>query len=414
MSTGFAFALLLCCFAKESAAALLATKPPMGWMSWEIFRCQTDCAAFPDTCIGETLYKTHADLLATGGYRDAGYDTIHIDDCWETQNPPRSSPGGELVPNATRFPSGFKALGDYVHAKNISFGIYSDMGTETCGGYPGSEGHEATDAATFASWGVDYLKLDGCYNTGPGYVTGYPKMGEALRASGRDIVYSCSWPAYLGSNETAKNYTAMIDAGCNLWRNWHDIQNSWESLSSIIEHYGEYSADLAKVAGVGPVNGGHWNDMDMLLAGAGVLTADQARVQLSVWSVLAAPLIMGNDLRQVTAEMKAILLNPEVIAVDQDAQGLAGTRVANMSSTSIWVRPLVDGNRAVLLLNSAPEAAADISFTMTQAGYAAGTVTIRDLWKREDVVHSQPTMNVPSYTAKAVPPQGCAFFLLSQ
>eukprot|EP00729_Bicosta_minor_P022020 gene22020-33529_t len=192
----------------------LSTTPPMGWMSWEVFRCHTDCAKDESMCVGEVNYRQQADALVTGGFRSAGYATISIDDCWEQKVPPRDSQG-RLAPDPSRFPSGFKALADYMHAKNVSFGIYSDMGTHTCGGYPGSEDHEAIDAATMV--GPD------------NYATGYPKMGMALQGSGRDIVYSCSWPAYLGSDEDTKPFKAMVAAGCNLWRNWHDIQGNWAS-----------------------------------------------------------------------------------------------------------------------------------------------------------------------------------------
>ena len=146
-------------------------------------------------------------------------ETVSIDDCWEEKSPPRDAQG-RLAPDSKRFPSGFKALADYMHKQNVSFGIYSDMGTKTCGGYPGTQGHELIDAQTFAAWGVDYLKLDGCNVVGghDGYAAGYPKMGKAMQASGRDMVYSCSWPAYMGSNESTKPFDAMIAGGCNLWR----------------------------------------------------------------------------------------------------------------------------------------------------------------------------------------------------
>ena len=226
--------LLLAAITATASANQLAKTPPMGWMSWEVFRCRTDCTD-PQFCVGEINYKQQADALVAGGFRKAGYRTVSIDDCWEQKTPPRDSQG-RLAPDPKRFPSGFKALADYMHAKNVSFGIYSDMGTETCGHYPGTQGHEEIDAKTFADWGVDYLKLDGCNVVGghAGYAAGYPKMGMALQNSGRDIVYSCSWPAYMGSNESSKPFDAMIAGGCNLWRNWHDIQGNWGSVSSII------------------------------------------------------------------------------------------------------------------------------------------------------------------------------------
>ena len=223
-------------------------------------------------------------------------------------------------------------------------------GTDTCGGYPGSEGYEEIDADTFAGWGVDYFKFDGCYNNLSGYETGYPRMGAALQATGRDIVYSCSWPAYLGSNESDKPFDRMINSGCNSWRNWDDIQNSWESVSSVIDHWGDYSTSLAAATGAG-----HFNDPDMILVGDDhwnfTMTPDQSRAQMSIWSIVAAPLIMSSDLRTVSDEYRAILLNKEVIAVDQDPLAIAGTRVTPKGDGEVWARPLIDGAVAVVLYN---------------------------------------------------------------
>eukprot|EP00729_Bicosta_minor_P024652 gene24652-7406_t len=194
----------------------LALTPPMGWMSWEIFRCETDCVKHPDSCINDKLYTEMASRIASDGYLSAGYDQVSIDDCWEA---PRKK-GDALHGSTVRFPNGMKAVGDFLKKQGVRFGIYSDEGTQTCGGFPGSEGYEKLDADTFASWGVDYLKLDGCYNNKTGFVKGYPAMGSALQSSGRNITYSCSWPAYLGGDETAKPWDAMIAAGCNSWRKY--------------------------------------------------------------------------------------------------------------------------------------------------------------------------------------------------
>ena len=216
-------------------AAPLARTPPMGWMSWQVFRCGTDCSQHPADCIGEQLYQTTADSLEAGGYVDAGYRGVHIDDCWESMIRDGS---GKLTHNASRFPSGIPDLARHIHSKKATIGIYSDEGTKTCGGYPGSAGYEANDAETFAAWEIDYLKLDGCNEPTPAYPAGYAAMGKALQASGRAIVFSCSWPAYLGSNETAKPFDEIAAAGCHLWRNYNDIQCSWQSLSTIIDHWG--------------------------------------------------------------------------------------------------------------------------------------------------------------------------------
>jgi len=322
----------------------LAKTPPMGWMSWEIFRCQTDCAHYPDSCIDHNLYEQTTDAIVDGGYLGLGYNQVSIDDCWEDINGRDSS--GRLVPDASRFPSGMKALGDYMHAKGVKFGTYSDEGTKTCGGYPGTKGYEEVDAQTFAEWGVDYLKLDGCYNDQQSYVTGYPAAGAALQATGRDIVYSCSWPAYLGSDETSKPFQAMVDSGCNLWRNWDDIQCSWGSLSSIIDHWGKYASSLQATAGPG-----HWHDMDMLLIGNGCISTDEEKTQMAIWSISASPLIMGNDLRSVPDVSKAILQNTDAIAVSQDSLGKMGGRITGDVNQQVWARELSEGKVAVALYN---------------------------------------------------------------
>lgn len=202
------------------------------------------------------------------------------------------------------------------------------------------------DAQTFADWGVDYLKLDGCFNDKQSYVTGYPAAGAALQATGRDIVYSCSWPAYLGGNETAKPFAAMVDAGCNLWRNWRDIQCHWDSLSSIIDHWGDYASILQATAGPG-----HWHDMDMLLIGNGCVSTDEEKTQMAIWSISASPLIMGNDLRRVPDDSKAILQNADAIAVSQDSLGRMGTRISEDVSLQVWARELSEGKVAVALYN---------------------------------------------------------------
>ncbi len=327
----------------------LAKTPPMGWMSWELFRCDVDCQSDPDNCISEKLYKEQTDALVENKYIEAGYTGIHMDDCWEEKNPPRDPKTGRLQPNSTRFPSGLKALGDYMHGKGATFGLYTAESPTTCGGYPASApDHEKIDAETFASWGVDYLKVDGC---GPKsyYKGGYKAMGEALEASGRNIVYSCSWPAYInGGNESIQPFNEFIMDGCNLWRNWHDIQCNWQSLSSIIDHWGDYGSSLVPYAGPG-----HWHDMDMLLIGSGCISEAEERTQMAIWSISAAPLIMGNDLRKVPSRSKNILLNKDAIAINQDGLGQMGLRLTKAAneSTQIWARNLENGDVAVALYN---------------------------------------------------------------
>lgn len=323
----------------------LAKTPPMGWMSWEIFRCETDCTSHPSSCINEQLYMEMSDALVDDGYLSVGYNTVSIDDCWENLNGRNSD--GALFPDAARFPAGMKALGDHMHSKGVNFGIYSDEGTRTCGGFPGSLGFEEADANTFASWGVDYLKLDGCYNNESGFVTGYPAMGTALQGTGRNMTYSCSWPAYLHDEEGAKPFDAMIQAGCNSWRNWEDIQCGWQSLVQIIDHWGQYGEAMAPYAGPG-----HWHDPDMLIIGNGCITLEEEQTQMALWCIVAAPLILGNDLRHVPEQSAAILKNNDAIAVNQDPLGKMGTRMsATNLSTQVWTRELAGGDVAVALYN---------------------------------------------------------------
>jgi len=372
----------------------LARTPPMGWMSWERFRCVIDCVRYPDDCIGEKLYMTMTDHIANDGYLAAGYNHVSIDDCWENHDGRDSH--GRLYADEHRFPSGFKALGDYMHKKGVKFGIYSDCGTKTCGGFPGSLHHEKVDAQTFAEWGVDYLKYDGCYNNQQGYYSGYPDMGTALQASGRNITYSCSWPAYLGSDEGSKPWDAMIAAGCNLWRNWGDIDNTWKSLESIINHWGDYSSALQKNSGPG-----HWNDPDMVLCGddhhGKTLSTDQCKCQMSIWSIMAAPLIMSNDLRTVTSAYKAILQNREVIAVDQDPKGQSGARISPKGDQEVWARTLGDGSVAVALLNKGSSSSA-ITAKFSDVGFHFTKAQVRDLWAQKDLGSSSNsiTMTVPA------------------
>ena len=359
---------------QASANPALAATPPMGWMSWEIFRCETDCANHPDACIDERLYKAQARALVDGGYLAAGYETISIDDCWESF----ARVDGALVMNATRFPSGGAALGDALAALGVRFGIYSDEGGKTCGGYPGSEGFEAADAATFAGWGVGYLKLDGCYDDAAGFAAGYPKMGRALAQQNINITYSCSWPAYLGDDEAAKPFDAMVAAGCNLWRNWRDVQCDWASVRSIMDHWGNYSVALRAAAGPG-----HWNDPDMLLAGNDCVTDLEAQTQMAIWSMVAAPLIMGNDLRNVSEPMRALLLNDEIIAIDQDPLGKAGGRVETSGGVEVWTRDLAGGSLAIAVYFETGDLTATVDFAAL--GWGTGDAKVRDVLRRADL-----------------------------
>jgi len=338
----------------------------MGWMSWQTFRCETDCQTWPDRCISERLYRETTDALAAGGFLAAGYTGVHLDDCIVA---PSRDAAGDLVADPARFPSGFAALGAYIHARGAKFGFYTAMGASTCAGRPGSAGHEAQDAAMLARIGADYLKADGCGDVAT-YPTAYPLMGAALQASGRNITFSCSWPAYLGDDEAAKPFAAFIAAGCNLWRNYLDMGPVAGYVQGIIKHFGNYSEALAEW---GP---GH--DADMLIAGVdGVPLAAQG-AQMAIYCILALPLIMGSDARAMPPASAAILLNPDAIAINQDPAMrpgvLLGGAAAAEDATQVWFRPLASGEVAVALYNQGPPPShpwhtSCEAFNATQGGY---------------------------------------------
>jgi hypothetical protein len=307
----------------------LALTPPMGWMHWERFRCIIDCDNYPDDCISEQLFRAMADRLAEDGYLEAGYEYLIIDDCWLATE--RDSEG-RLQPDPDRFPNGIKALADYVHDKGLKFGIYEDYGTNTCGGYPGILGHLETDANTFAEWGVDYLKLDGCYAATEGMEEGYAEMGMYLNQTGRPIVYSCSFPAYKGLDA---NYTAAVEI-CNLWRNYGDIQDSWGSVKSIVNWFVDNQGYLSQFAGPG-----HWNDPDMLIIGDYGLSYDESISQMTMWTMMASPLIMSVDLRTIEPEFRDILLNKDAIRINQDPLGIPGLLAKKINNVYVWTKPIL-------------------------------------------------------------------------
>ncbi|RXG73717.1 hypothetical protein Avbf_00113 [Armadillidium vulgare] len=247
----------------------LALTPPMGWLAWERFRCNTDCQNDPDNCISEDLFKTMADIIATEGYAQIGYDTVIMDDCWLS------------------------------HERDAD-----DYGNFTCAGYPGMLGNTEIDANTFAEWTVDYIKVDGCYDDPSNMDVGFPEFGYYLNQTGRPIVYSCEWPLY----QSNANYTAIRET-CNLWRNYHDIEDSWDSVQDIINFYGNDQEVFASFAGPGG-----WNDPDMLVIGNFGLSYEQSKSQMAIWAIFAAPLIMSVDLRTIKSDYKAILQNAAVIA----------------------------------------------------------------------------------------------------
>jgi alpha-galactosidase len=341
----------------------LARTPPMGWNSWNKFACK----------VSEDLIKQAADAMVSSGMKDAGYQYVVIDDCWQVDRDAE----GNIVPDVKHFPSGMKALADYVHAKGLKFGMYSDAGTATCQNRPGGRGYEFQDARQYAAWGVDYLKYDWCNTSTQNSQASYSIMRDALKKSGRPIVFSlCEW----GST---KPWLWAGDVG-NLWRSTGDIIDKWEGTAKWgglgVVQILDLQDGLQSYAGPG-----HWNDPDMLEVGNGGMSLTEYRAHFSMWCLLAAPLMAGNDIRNMTAGIHDILTNKEVIAIDQDPLGREGRRVKRADGLEVWARQLADGGRAVALLNRTG-AEANISVSWTDLGYPDHVpAKVRDLWAEKDL-----------------------------
>jgi alpha-galactosidase len=346
----------------------LAKTPPMGWNSWNKFGVE----------VSDKLIREIADAMVTSGMRDAGYLYVNIDDGWEGTRDEH----GTLRPNE-KFPD-MRGLAGYVHSKGLKLGIYSSPGRLTCALYEGSYGHEEQDARTFAEWGIDYLKYDWCSASvvyRPDEMPGvYLKMAHALRKTGRPIVYSLCQYGLLNVGEWG------AAAGGNLWRTTGDIADRWDSMSGI----GFSQNGREKDAGPG-----RWNDPDMLEIGNGGMTDEEYQTHMSLWAILAAPLLAGNDIRQMSEATRRILLNREVIAVNQDALGLQGFRVKQQGELEIWKKPLSDGI-AVGLFNRSASAA---RMTVQWAELQVTPQRVRDLWAHQDVarVGVEFSAEVPSH-----------------
>ncbi len=335
----------------------LARTPPLGWNSWYKFGAKID-----DQTVREV-----ADAMVSSGLRDAGFVYVNIDDGWEGERDAQ----GMLHPNS-KFPD-MKALGEYIHGRGLKFGIYSSPGPYTCGGYEGSHGHEEQDARTFAEWGVDYLKHDWCaarrfYQTQQEMQALYQKMGDALQATGRPIVYAlCQY----GMFDVGK---WGLKVGANLWRTTFDMRDEWKAMTDI-----GFSQD-GREADAGP---GAWNDPDMLQAGLGGMSPDEYRTQVTLWSILAAPLLLGHDPRHMTPEIKALLTNREVIAIDQDPLGKQGHRLLQRGEAEVWARPLSDGATAVALFNRGAMPA-NLEVRWSELGLSKVSA-VRDLWQQRNL-----------------------------
>ena len=354
----------------HAAAPVLAATPPMGWNSWNFFAGK----------VTDQDIRNAADQIVATGMKDAGYIYINIDDTWEGER----DENGVLHTNS-KFPD-MKALADYVHSRGLKLGIYSGPGTKTCAGFAASLDHEAQDAQLYASWGIDYLKYDLCSfrrdqmaAKAPNdkaeqmrmMIDAYVKMGKALKAFGRPIVYSLCQYGWDAPWEWAPAL------GGNLWRTTGDVQANWGSVYNIINQ----QAGLAKYAGPG-----HWNDPDMLEVGNGRLTLAENRSHFSMWAMLAAPLLAGNDLPNMKPEIKSILTNSDVIAIDQDKLGREGTHVYSDGEVDVWSRPLSGGAMAIAVLNAGSDRVASHPFHLSLAKLGLhGQQKAKDLWTGKDI-----------------------------
>jgi len=348
-------------------SATLASTPPMGWNSWNKFGCD----------VSDKLIREIADAVVSSGMKAAGYQYVNIDDCWQVSR----AEDGTIVADAERFPNGIKAVADYVHDKGLRLGIYTDAGRMTCQKRPGSYEHEFQDAKTYASWGVDYVKIDWCFAEGLDPVVQYAKFRDALAQSGRPIVFSiCNWGV--------KAPWRWGPTTGNLWRTTGDINDTYDRMAVI----GFSQNGLEKFAGPG-----HWNDPDMLEVGNGGMNRNEYRTHMALWAILAAPLLAGNDLRTMSAETKELLTNSEVIAVNQDPKAVQGHRVWEEGALEIWVKPLAHGGQAVGLFNRT-----EAAFKMTLEAKLIGaqpSATLRDLLDHKDLgaIKGSFTAEVPEH-----------------
>ncbi|MCK3685565.1 glycoside hydrolase family 27 protein [Maribellus sp. YY47] len=343
----------------------LAQTPPMGWNSWNKFACD----------VSEDLIMGMADAMVSSGMKDAGYEYVVIDDCWQVGR----DENGEIIVDKERFPHGIKYLADYIHSKGLKFGIYSCAGSETCAGRPGGLGHEYQDARSYASWGVDYLKYDWCNTTTQDSRSSYTNMRDALYTAGRPIVFSiCEWGG-------SKPWEWAKDVG-HLWRTTGDILDRWDAMIGIVDK----QRDLAKYAGPG-----HWNDPDMLEVGNGGMTNEEYKTHFSMWCMMAAPLMAGNDLANMSEETKEILTNNELIAIDQDPIGQQASCYRDNGDYEIWGRALENDEKAVCLLNrSDEEKEVQVNFTSLLKTsdnywytypYNLEDYNVRDVWEQKEV-----------------------------
>jgi alpha-galactosidase len=360
----------------------LASTPPMGFNNWNTTHC--------DSSFNEEMIKGIADIFVERGLKDAGYEYVNIDDCWAL---PERDENGNLVPDPERFPNGIAALADYIHSKGLKFGIYTSAGTKTCNeaGFPGALDYEQQDADLFASWGVDYLKYDNCNNQGVDAQERYTRMRDALANTGRPILYSiCEW----GQNDP---WLWAKDVG-NSWRTTGDISDNWDSMIEIAR----FNRGLAEYAGPG-----HWNDPDMLEVGNGGMSSTEYRTHFSLWAIMAAPLLIGSDLRNVDDDTFDILTNTDVIAVDQDPLGRQATVIGEDEGLVVYSKVLANGDRAVALSNETTEPAT-ITTSVSETGLGgSASYQLKDLWSKE-------TSTTTDEISASVPAHGTVMYRVSR
>ncbi len=362
----------------------LCPTPPMGWSSWNVFACDID----------EALIKEIADAMLNKGLKDCGYTYVNMDDCWHGER----DADGFIQAHPERFPNGIKPVADYVHSLGLKIGIYSDAGSETCGGKPGSQGYEFQDALTYARWGVDYLKYDWCNTENVNSKGAYSLMAKALRASGRDIVFSlCEWG-------DTKAYSWASEIG-HLWRTTGDVNccfdceldfGGWKSLGVL--QILDKNEPLRRFAGPN-----HWNDPDMLEVGNG-MSVNEDRAHFTMWCMMAAPLILGNDIRTMSKETAEIITNREVIAIDQDPLGIQGLRYRVESGLEYWLKPLENGDWAFCILNrSLTDRTITLDFksfnmrddlSKRQFESSSHTYQVRNIWSHKDEADSSKPRKV--------------------
>jgi alpha-galactosidase len=397
-------------------AANLAATPPMGWNDWAHYQCGID----------ESVITANADALLSSGLAAKGYKTVTVDDCWMASS---RDAGGNLVGDSTKFPHGMAWLGSYLHSRGLNFGIYEDAGSSTCGGYPGSgqpqgggADHFVRDAATFASWGVDYLKLDGCNVYIPSgqteeqaYHNAYDAESAALAGSGRAIVFSESAPAYFQSGEwgnpTWFDVLGWVRQDGQLWREGYDIATydannpNASRWSSVMSNYG-YNRWIGRYA-----KPGNWNDPDFLIAGDPGLSADESRSQVALWSMMSAPMILSSNVSALSSAGLAALGNGDLVALDQDSLGRQAGVASSTSTTDVLAKPLANGDRAVAVLNRG-NSSQTVTTALSSIGLSGCSVTAKDLWTGStSTVSTSLTATIPSHgTAvwRLTPGSGCA------